>query len=244
MAFRARWIGAAAAVVASAACAFPLEVALEAWSWSACWDEPGHEAPDEAFGEVRGEGEVVAEPRPVGGFDAVFASGPLRVVLERDGRDQVTVTAEESLLPYLETEVRGGILYVEPAPGVMLVPGEEIVIHVECEEVSDVSASGAAAVEADLGWLPQVWISLRDDAALTVQGETELLHASLSGASRLDALDLRGGRAVLRTVDDAEAWVSVRDRLEVDAAGDSRVRFRGKPVVDARVAATSSVTRY
>jgi hypothetical protein len=240
VAFGARWIGAAAAVLASVGCAIPLELALDAWSWG----EYCAEYSDESGGEIRGAGDLVTESRPVPGFDALSASGPLRVVLERTGRDQVTVTAEESLLPFLETEVRGGVLYVGPVPDVSLDPEQEIVVHVECVEVVDLSGSGTAVLEADLGWLPELWISLSGDAALTAQGEAERQHATLSEASRLDALDLRGERADARLSGASEAWVWVRDRLGVDADGASHVWFRGNPVVDARVAATSSVTRY
>ncbi|NJD19159.1 MAG: hypothetical protein FIA95_07745, partial [Gemmatimonadetes bacterium] len=236
----ARWIGAAAVALASGGCVYPLEVALEAWSWGASWEGTWDEAP----AEVRGEGEVVTEARAVPGFDAVAVAGPLRVVLERSGRHAVAVTAEENLLPFLETEVRGGVLQVGPVAGVSLEPGEEILVHVECEEVVELSASASSVVEADLGWLPELWMSLSGGATLTVQGEAERQHATLSGASRLDALDLRAERLDARLSGASEALVWVKHRLDVDARGASRLRFRGNPVVDARASAGSSVTRY
>lgn len=236
MAFRATWIGGAAAVLAMAGCVLPLELALDAWAWGEPWGG--------RWGDVRGQGDVITEQRHVPGFGAVSASGPVRVVLERSGEHRVSVTAEENLLPFLETEVHGGVLYAGPVPGVSLDPGEEIVVHVECEEVVALSGSGAAVLDADLGWLPELWISLSDEAALTAQGEAERQHATLSGSSRLDALDLRSERADARLSGSSEAWVWVKDRLDVDADGASHLQFRGSPEVDARVFGTSSVTRY
>ena len=147
-------------------------------------------------------------------------------------------------MPYVEAHVRRGVLHVGPVPGASLLPREEIIVRVECAEVVEIDASGGAVVEADLGWLAELWISLSGDAVLTAQGEAERQHAFLSGRSRLDALDLRSERADTRLSEGSEAWLWVKDRLDVDARGASRVRFRGDPVVDARVAATSSVTRY
>lgn len=235
-----RWVGSAALAVASTGCAYPLGVALDTWSWSAAWEESWNDAP----GEIQGAGEVVTETRSARGFGALSASGPIRVVLERTGRERLTVTAEESLLPYLVADVRRGVLRVAPLPGASLAPGEEIVVHVECAEVVEIDASRGAVVEADLGWLPELWISLSGASALTAQGEAARQHATLSGGSRLDALDLRSERAEAHLSGASEAWVWVKDRLEVEARGASQLRFRGDPAVDARVAATSSVKRY
>jgi len=240
----ARWIGpaglAAGLALAPAGCVYPLGMAFDTWtwggSWGGTWVEPA--------GEVRGAGERVSDSGPVPGFGALSVSGPLRVVLQRTGRHLVTVTAEESLMPYVEARVRAGVLHVGPVPGATLMPGEDIVVQVECAEVVELSASDGAVVEADLGWLPELWISLSGDAVLTAQGEAERQHVILSAGSRLDALDLRSERAAARLSGGSEAWLWVKDRLDVDARGASRVRFRGDPVVDARVAATSSVTRY
>jgi hypothetical protein len=236
----ARWIGAAALALASTGCVYPLGLALDTWTWGGYWSGTWEEAP----AHVRGDGEPVTEERPVPRFHSLSESGPLRVVLERTGRERVTVTAEEALLPYVDADVRGGVLHIGPALGVSLAPAEEIVVHVECAEVLDITASWGAAVDADLGWLPELWISLRGDASLTAQGEAERQHATLSGGSRLDALDLRSERVEARLSGGSEAWLWVKDRLDVDAHDASRVRFRGNPVVDARGSATSAVTRY
>lgn len=236
----ARWIGAASLTLASAGCVYPLGLALDTWTWEGHWSGTWAEA----SGEIQGAGEVVVEERAAARFGALSASGPLRVVLERTGRDRITVTAEETLLPYVDADVQRGVLHVRPRPGVSLVPGEEIVVHVECVEVVEIGASRGAVVEADLGWLPEVWISLSRDAALTAQGAAERQYATISDGSRLDALDLRSERTEAHLSGASEAWLWVEDRLEVDAHGASQVRFRGSPVVDARVAARSSVTRY
>jgi hypothetical protein len=236
MRMRARWSVAAAAVWAAAGCVYPLGFALETWEWGGSW-EGGR-------GEILGAGDVVSDARTVRAFGAVSAEGPFRVVVERTARERVTVTAQENLLRFVETEAHGGVLHVRPVPGVILDPGEEIVVHVECVEVVEISVAGGATVDADLGWLPELWLSLGGDAALTLQGEAERQHVTLTGVSRLDALDLRSGRTDARLSGASEAWIWAKDRLDVDAGGASVVRYRGDPVVDARVTAASKVVRY
>jgi len=219
-------VGAVGALVLASGCVLPLDIDIR-----------------DGF-EVRGNGRVVSAVRPVPAFDAVEASGGIRVVVERTGREVVVVTAEENLLPYLEVSVRGGVLHLGPEPGADLRPRREIVVHVESHEVVELTASGAASMEVELGWIPELWISLSGASALTAWGEADVQHATLSGASRYDGLDVDGLEADLRLSGASQAWVWARDRLDVEASGASHVRFRGDPWVTARVSGASSVTPY
>lgn len=222
----ARGLGAAGALLAAAGCVVPLDIDIH-----------------DGF-EVRGNGRVVSTARPVPAFDAVEASGGIRVVVERTGREGVVITAEENLLPYLEVSVRGGVLHLGPEPGIDLRPRREIVIHVESYEVVELAASGAVTMEAELGWVPELWVSLSGASVLTAWGEADVQHATLSGASRYDGLDVDNLEADLRLSGASQAFVRVRDRLDVEASGASQVRFLGNPWVAARVSGASSVTRY
>lgn len=194
--------------------------------------------------EIRGSGHVVTDSWAVPAFDAVLASGAVRVVVERTGRERVTITAEDNLLPYLVAEVRGGALELGVEPGVRLSPRHEILVHVESYEVVELSASGAVAMEADLGWVDELWVSASGASSMTLWGGTDRLNATVSGASHLDALDLEARLARATASGASVALVWVRDRLDADASGASFVRFRGNPLVVAHVSGASAVTKW
>jgi len=82
------------------------------------------------------------------------------------------------------------------------------------------------------------------DGTVEVWGAADRTYVSVSGASRYDALDLEALDARVGASGASEARVWVRDYLEADASGASRVRFRGNPVVTARVSGASTVTRW
>ena len=193
---------------------------------------------------VRGSGHVVTVSRHVGSFDAIVASGASTVVVERTGAEGVELTAEDNLLPYLETEVRGGVLYLGVKEGVNLSPRRDILFYVESYEVVEVDASGAVSMELDVGWVPQLWVSLSGASHLLAWGEADEQDVSVSGASRHDALDLqtRWTRVDASGASLADVWVG--ERLDVVASGASHVRFRGSPEVRADVSGASTVTRY
>lgn len=220
-----RGMGAVGVLVAATGCILPLDVDL-------------HDH------DVVGNGRVVSAARSLPAFDAIEAGGALRVVVERTGREGAVITAEENILPHIEVEVRGGVLHVRPRPGVGLEPRREIVVHVESYEVVELSASGAVAMEVELGRVPELWVSLSGASSLAAWGEADDQYVTLSGASVYDGLDVDNLRTDLHASGASQALVWVRDRLDVEASGASRVRFRGNPWVSARISGAASVAPY
>ena len=211
-----------------AGCVLPVEVRID----------------DGVWGEIRGNGRVVFETRTLPPFDGIVANGGIRVVVERTGREEVSIEAEENLIPYLEAEVRGGILHVGPVPGARLSPRRDVVFRVESWKVVEVEAAGASLVDVEVGRVAELWATASGASSLTLWGDAGIQHLTLSGASRYDALDLRSRRTDARLSGASQAWVSVTDRLEAEATGASHVRFRGNPWVSAHVSGASSVGPY
>jgi hypothetical protein len=222
------WSAGAAATLALGGCVLPLSITVG----------------DDAGVRIRGSGHVVSVSRSVPEFDAVSAAGAMRVIVERTGYEGVTVTAEDNLLPYLRTEVRDGVLLLGPKPGYSLDPRREIVVHVESYEVVELSGSGAVAMQVELGWVQELWVTLSGASELVVWGSADRENVTASGASRYDALDLEAERCNLSVSGASQALVWVHDRLEADASGASHVRFRGDPLVVAHTSGASTVTRY
>lgn len=224
-----RWIVGMAGGVAFAAwgCVLPLRVEI-----------------DGDLASVRGSGHLVTVSRSVPGFDAVVASGAVSVIIERSGREGVRVTAEDNLIRYLDTQVRGGVLYVGPRSGVSLAPRREIVFHIESFEVSEIQGSGAVHVEAELGWVRELWVTLSGASSLTIWGAAQVADVSISGASRYDALDVETLDTRIQASGASMAWVWAERLLEAGASGASHIRYRGSPTLDVRVSGASTVTRY
>lgn len=193
---------------------------------------------------VRGSGRVVSETRFVEAFDAIVASGGIHVVVERTGYEGVTVSAEDNLLPYIRTHVHGGVLELGPEPGVSLSPRHEIVVYVESYEIVELEASGATRLEADLGWVEDLWVTVSGASSVEVWGAADHAYVTVSGASWYGALDLETLDSRLDVSGASEARVWARDLLGVNASGASRVRFRGNPVVTAQVSGASTVMRW
>ncbi len=223
-----KWMGGLTAWVALAVsgCVLPLDIDIDG---------------DHA---IRGSGNLITVTRALPAFEAVSASGAAHIVIERTGAEGVHITAEDNLIPYLEAEVRGGVLYVGPRSGFSLSPRREMVFYVEAYEVVEIQGSGAVSMEADLGWVPELWVMLSGASSLTAWGSADVADISISGASRYDALDLESLDTWIEVSGASTAWVWARRRLDVRASGASHVQFRGNPAIHAEVSGASTVTRY
>ena len=100
---------------------------------------------------VRGSGHVITEARAVAPFDGIVASGAVIVDVVERGFEGVRVTAEDNLMPYLETRVEGGMLHIGFRSGVSVSPKRDVVVEVDAYEIVELRASGAVRIEADLG---------------------------------------------------------------------------------------------
>ena len=59
---------------------------------------------------VRGSGNVAEEDRAVSGFTGVALAGIGELTIEVGERESLRIEAEDNLMPYLEAEVRNGML--------------------------------------------------------------------------------------------------------------------------------------
>lgn len=194
---------------------------------------------------VRGSGRAVTVNRAVGDFERIEVSGVGRVVVERTGREALSLTADDNLVRYFESDVRGGTLYLGPRSGIPLEPRTEPVYRVEAVALERIGGSGAVVIEADVGAQPELEVFLSGVCTITARGSVDHLEVVLSGVTGYRGLSLESRTATVLAsgVSWAEVWVS--ERLYADASGTSSIRYAGDPVeVVAHTSGLGSVGPY
>ena len=61
---------------------------------------------------VTGSGKVVNETRNVSGFDGLIIVGAGKINIDRTGTESLSITTDDNLLQYIDTQVRGGKLVI------------------------------------------------------------------------------------------------------------------------------------
>jgi hypothetical protein len=215
---------------------------------------------------IEGSGNVVTETREVRGFDSVALSGIGEVVLTQGETEGLTVRADDNLMEYIDTEVRGGTLYIgltRAATMVTIRPSEPYLFEVAFSELSGLSLSGSGSLEVTPLTTGFLDLSLSGSGGISVGGlVTERLQASISGSGELNiegearaqsvSVSGSGGyRAQDLVTRDASVSLSgsgvvvlhATDHLDVEIAGSGTVRYVGDPEITESITGSGGLER-
>jgi hypothetical protein len=213
---------------------------------------------------VRGSGDVVEEERPVSGFSGVHLAGLGTVTIELGDQEALRIEAEDNLLEYFETGVRGGTLWIEQRDNTSLRPKEPVNFYVTAKTLDsvalsgsgginvppvsaerfsvDVSGSGDVAVESLVADSLEATIS-GSGAADIAGGEVKNQDVTISGSGEYDAREMPSARATVSVNGSGKATVWARDDLQVDISGSGDVRYVGDPTLNQSVTGSGDVER-
>jgi hypothetical protein len=213
--------------------------------------------------EVSGSGVVAEEERSVFGITGVVFAGKGNLYIEQGATEEFIVRAEENLLPYIITEVQGGILEIRTRSNVSLEPTWPIEYHLTVVSLESVILSGAGDVIISNLITPQLALRLSGvgnvevtnlegdelDVVLSgvgnldISGTVDVQRLNITGLGDYDASDLTSLDAVISIVgnDTQTATVRVSDMLTVTINGDGMVFYIGDPFVDSDITGSGSV---
>jgi hypothetical protein len=208
-----------------------------------CACDHEHLATPTSIPTIVGSGNVASQSRAVSGFVAVTVTAPLRVVLEQAESESLVVTADDNVIPVVQSEVRDGRLFLGFAPNTSLTRTREILCRITMRGVREVEASGAARLEMSGLDTTSLIVRLSGAVMASARGTAERLTLDVSGASRWSAGDLRSREVTANVSGASYGCVRATDLLVVSAYGVSILEYWGDPQVASNVDGLSLVRR-
>jgi hypothetical protein len=211
--------------------------------------------------EMIGSGRIVKESREVRSFDAIEASGAFRIYLSQGNNESLVIEADDNLMQYIETSVRGGKLYLDTR-GVGL-RSATLRAHITVVDIENIKASGAVKITGEtpiefkrlkIGASGAADIDMEvygDNMELKVSGagktyltgEVDKMSINLSGASKLSAETLYTKFMDIEISGAGSANVNVDEVLDAKISGAGNVRYIGEPKVRSKVSGAGNVRR-
>jgi hypothetical protein len=225
---------------------------------TACSDV--YEVTNPSLDSVDGNGIVVEESRAVSGFSRITLQGLGRLYIVQGSQEELRIRAEENLIQYLRTEVRGDELVISK-DGATLRNSVPIEYHLTVRDVNRVALTGAGNIhgsnlatgplELRLSGVGNIELvdlsSSRLDVEITGVGDVILSGSADEQTIRLrslgdyDGRNLETAEAEVLVADGGSATVRVRDRLQATIKGSGDVFYIGDPTVDSRIAGSGRV---
>jgi hypothetical protein len=210
---------------------------------------------------VVGSGNVITEARQVSGFHAVEVSGVGTLVLSQGEKESLRVEADDTVLPYLISEVKDGKLHLHIKNNVSLKDTQPIRYLLTVRNIDTLTLTGATAGEVSRLKTDRLQLTLtgagrckmeaQEIGKLTVlvtgageialNGKADNLNLTMTGASRYAGSDFAVQDAQVKITGASYAVLHSQNSLSVSATGASKVEYRGKPNVKSHVSGVSKV---
>lgn len=214
--------------------------------------------------KISGNGNVTTVERTTGDYDKIGVAGMFDVELVSGKEGKLTITAEENLLEYIETEVQGNSLKIKVRKGVNLKPRKGIHIVVPFKDISEVSLAGSGdivgrdlitsdhfetnlagsgdidlAVEAG-----QLESNIAGSGDIKLHGKAGVYDGRVSGSGDIDARDLKAGDVNAAISGSGDIHVHCDGKLEARISGSGNVLYSGNPTKeDSKVSGSGKIEK-
>lgn len=189
---------------------------------------------------VKGSGDIKTETRVVQNFTTIEADGAFQVNWTT-GSPALSITTDDNLMEYIRTNVSGEKLQIEWVKPLKGTRG--IKINIASQSLRGVELNGAVRFAAANLSGQDFFLEANGATRVGLDGNTDSIVASLNGASRLDAENLRTRRAELSINGAGRAEVSATEILNVAVSGAGKVTYIGNPKVRKEINGAGSVRR-
>lgn len=177
--------------------------------------------------DIKGSGNVKTEPRSLSGFKEIKAANAVNLEITVQKDFAVTVEADDNLLPYVTTEVSGGVLKISTDD--IISTKTKVNVKISMPELTDLDVSGASTANITGTKTDSLKLNASGASKIKIDGEVKSVEAIASGASGIDAEKLKTENARTDASGASTITVSPNGNLEANASGASGVIYTSDP---------------
>ena len=176
---------------------------------------------------VSGSGNIASEKRDLADFSEIEVGGVVQVEATAGKDFSVEIEADDNLLPFVITEVSGGVLRLRTEKSIST--KNSIRVKITAPNIESLEVSGASKVSLGNVSNENLQIDASGASKITVTGETANLTIDASGASKIDAENLRSENVAVDASGASGVKVFAANGLKADASGASNIAYAGSP---------------
>ncbi len=180
---------------------------------------------------VRGSGIVKTESRKVAGFSSISFKSVGKVTVQQTGKESLTITADDNILPLLESRVADNILYLTLVNDSHFNPTKPIEFVVQVKGLESLNTDGVGSIEAQGIQGKRLAVAMDGVGAVTIAGSADTLDLSLSGVGSFQGEASQTKQATVRNSGVGSAVVNVSQQLDTDLSGVGSIEYVGSPQV-------------
>ncbi len=216
------------------------------------------------FRRVEGNGVLAKETRHLNNFERVEARGSMDVTVQQGDRFEVSIEAEENILPLIKTRISGNELIIEMEHNISISSHEKMTVHVTAPKYKELTVAGSGNINtedklsntekvsfttAGSGDIkaevdaPEVDCKIAGSGNITVSGSTRDQDISIAGNGDINNLDLKTENTKIKIAGSGNARVHASVKLDVEIMGSGDIFYRGTPTITQKVMGSGDVKK-
>jgi hypothetical protein len=210
---------------------------------------------------VEGSGKTASEERSVSDVERVSLTdvGDLEII--QGNEEGLTVEADDNVLRYIETRMRGHELIIGIQNGIQLQTSTPIHYTLRVKSLSQISVSGSGNITCEAletgdlsiqisgsGNVNITQLSAKDlrvgisgSGNFDLAGQTETQDISISGSGNYTAGDLASQSADIHVSGSGDLTVWTKESLKISVSGRGTVKYYGQPAVTQSITGSGEV---
>ncbi|MDD5570005.1 MAG: DUF2807 domain-containing protein [Bacteroidales bacterium] len=215
------------------------------------------------FWRIEGNHHVVNQNRNVPEFYEIVSEGDFYVSVINDSIKELSVEAEENLLPFIETFVSDNKLIVRTKRGKNIKNHNRMIIKVRSPQISGLHLSGSGKIEADTLKTNELTVKISGSGNIDLGAKCGTINANISGSGEINIsgtsdktnFDISGSGNInsyflsqnlcYASIDGSGSiYATVEKYISVNISGSGNFHYYGNPTVETHIKGSGKVVRH
>jgi hypothetical protein len=193
--------------------------------------------------QIKGSGKVISESRTVSGYDSISLSGSGKLEVEQNGTEELSISADDNLLPYLTSEVKDHQLVLQVKSGYNINPSKPIVFKVGAKDLKGVSCAGDTNAVLKGIHTEDLTLSIAGSGDMSAEGIADRQAISIAGSGKYVGGGLKSKDTKINIAGSGDAVLAVSDNLDVTIAGSGSIKYFGDPKIKQSVIGSGTIDK-
>jgi len=210
---------------------------------------------------LHGSGYYITTTRPVTPFTEVQSDGDFHIILTEDSLYDLTINAEDNILPEIITEVRGNKLHIYYDNDHLHIDNGPVTVYITAPEFTETGLHGSGNILtsnilhsssirvhiAGSGTIdmavetPPLTSEVAGSGTISLMGYADLAAHKISGSGKMRGFNLISEFCEANISGSGDCYVTVNQALNASISGSGSVIYRGNPHVTAHVSGSGNV---
>jgi hypothetical protein len=176
---------------------------------------------------TQGSGNVTKESRTVTGFTGVEIASSAEVTINIGESESVVVEADDNILPFIQTNVRGSTLFIETRPTTSINPTTRVRVAIMMKSLEKASITGSGDMTIDGLKGQSVTFSLPGSGNISAAGTADSVNVTLGGSGNILCGNLQARSVTVKLPGSGNVTVYASEHLVANIPGSGNIQYRG-----------------